>query len=75
MAVSQATKDALFARAGGRCECQRLSCGHRGKCNKPLGNNWHAHHKTAGGPDNLGNLEALCRPCHVNTGTYGVGGR
>jgi hypothetical protein len=37
MAFSQETKNAAFRRAGGRCECQMQHCGHRGRCNKPLG--------------------------------------
>jgi hypothetical protein len=44
MAFSQATKNAAFRRAGGTCECQMRHCGHSGRCNKPLGSNWEAHH-------------------------------
>ena len=75
MAFSQDVKDAAYRRAGGKCECGMSACGHRGRCNKPLGNNWHAHHKTssaAGGPDTLSNCIAMCVPCHERTRTYGT---
>jgi 5-methylcytosine-specific restriction endonuclease McrA len=75
MAFPQSVIDDVWRRSGGRCECTRKSCGHIGRCNKPLtANNWDAHHKTAvsaGGDDTLSNCEALCLPCHKNTGTYG----
>jgi len=76
MAFSDATKRAAWLRAGGRCECTRIMCGHVGyRCNAPLvAYGWHAHHKTAvasGGGDDLGNCEALCIACHKSTGTYG----
>jgi 5-methylcytosine-specific restriction endonuclease McrA len=66
---------AVWRRSEGKCECTRTSCGHGGRCSKALTkHNWHAHHKTAeaaGGEDTLSNCEALCVPCHQNTGTYG----
>ena len=77
MAFSEETKMAAFKRAGGQCECTRMSCTiHREyRCPTKLVNGrWHAHHKTAvasGGSDALSNCEALCIPCHEQTGTYG----
>ena len=74
MAFSQDTKDRAYRRAGGRCECEMTSCGHRGRCNQPLGSNWHAHHRKAvasGGNDTLGNCLAMCISRHENTRTYG----
>ena len=74
MAVSEATKKELYGRAGGRCECEMTVCGHRGRCPTGLSPGyWDAHHKTAGGPDTLGNLIAMCATCHKNTRTYGRG--
>jgi hypothetical protein len=78
MAFSQETKDAAFRRAGGQCECSRISCTvHRTlRCTTLLtAGRWHAHHKTAvasGGSDALSNCEALCIPCHEQTQTYGA---
>ena len=84
MAFSQFVVDAAWARSGGKCECNRLSHGHFGRCNKQLsyGNRgkegawgaWEAHHKTAasvGGTDTLSNCEILCLDCHKGTGSYG----
>lgn len=73
MAFSQATKDEIFNRAGGKCE----------RCGKQLVRNnhkegergaWEAHHKTSlhsGGSDVPSNGEALCLDCHKKTRTYG----
>lgn len=72
MAVSKATREALRKRAGGRCECTMKVCSHVGRCKTRLiGSKWHAHHRSRTGPDTLGNLIALCVPCHKNTRTYG----
>jgi hypothetical protein len=72
MAISEETKKALYKRANGRCECQMNICSHHtGRCPHALTAGWEAHHKTASGPDNLGNLIAMCVPCHKNTRTYG----
>ena len=73
MAVSDETRRKLYKRAGGRCECEMKVCTHHaGRCTYGLwGSDWHAHHRTAGGPDTLGNLTAMCKTCHKNTRTYG----
>lgn len=74
MAFSQDVKEQAYRRAGGKCECRRTVCGHSGRCNKSLAGGWHAHHKlsqAAGGSDGLENCEALCIPCHKNTGSFG----
>lgn len=74
MAISQEIRNNLYQRAGGKCECTMKICTHHtGRCNQNLGSNWEAHHRTAGGPDNLGNLIAMCATCHKNTRTYGRG--
>jgi len=76
MAFSEETRTAAFKRAGGQCECTRMSCRiHREyRCTARLvAGRWHAH-KTAvaaGGSDALSNCEALCIPCHEETATYG----
>lgn len=74
MAFSDDTKARAYNRAGGRCECTRTGCGHRGRCNSDLSRGYHAHHRhaqSAGGGDDLGNCEALCVACHRNTASYG----
>ena len=76
MAFSEAVKQAALARAGYQCECRRLIHRHAGgRCGAWLGpGRYEIHHKTsqlAGGPDTLDNAEALCIPCHKNTGSYG----
>lgn len=66
-------REALYKRAGGRCECEMRVCSHHtGRCFKPLvGSKWDAHHKVKGGSDDPGNLTAMCEACHKNTRTYG----
>jgi len=73
MAISEETKKALFQRAGGRCECTMQVCDHSGRrCGRGLSAGyWEAHHRTAGGPDTLSNLIAMCATCHKNTRSYG----
>jgi 5-methylcytosine-specific restriction endonuclease McrA len=84
MAFSYEVIAAAWERSGGRCECERKTCGHIGRCNEPLElvargfdnvpGGWEAHHKVAvasGGTDTLSNCEILCIPCHKNTRTYG----
>lgn len=80
MTFSDSIVQQAWQRAGGKCECERTSCGHTGKCSKQLtqgfqgwelAGGWEAHHITAGGQDTLSNCEILCQPCHKNTGSYG----
>lgn len=75
MAVSESIKQDLYRRAGGRCECQMRVCSHHtagARCPRGLSPGyWDAHHRTAGGPDTLSNLIAMCATCHKNTRTYG----
>jgi hypothetical protein len=72
MSISDTTKRKLYERAGGRCECTMSICKHHtGRCSNELVPGWEAHHRTAGGPDDLGNLIAMCSTCHKNTRTYG----
>ncbi len=72
MSISQSLKDQLIRRAGGQCECEMTVCDHKGRCTRNLSPGyWDAHHRTAGGPDTLSNLIAMCATCHKNTRTYG----
>lgn len=69
-----------FARAGGRCECERLAHGHMGRCPRQLNpgyrgldvpGGWEAHHRNSQGPGVLSNCEIVCQHCHKLTRTYG----
>ncbi len=74
MAISDETRRALSQRAGGRCECKMSVCKHHrvgSRCQHKLNPGWHAHHRSRGGGDGLGNLIAMCKTCHKNTRTYG----
>ncbi len=73
MAISAETRKKLFQRAGGRCECTMSVCENHSagsRCPRKL-TQWEAHHRSRDGGDNLGNLTAMCNPCHKNTRTYG----
>ena len=75
MAISEEIKRKLFERVGGRCECTMSVCEHHisgSRCPRSLAlGYWDAHHRVAGGSDDLGNLIAMCATCHKNTRTYG----
>lgn len=80
MTFSDTCVAAAWQRAGGRCECERTTHGHSGRCGKTLSWNnrgregwgaWEAHHITAGGPDIASNCEILCWDCHKQTKTFG----
>jgi hypothetical protein len=81
MAVSQGTRQDLYDRAGGQCECSMRLCankpdGHPAgtRCpTKLLPGKWEAHHLDPSGPDTLDNLLAMCEPCHERTPSYGRG--
>jgi len=73
MPFSEEVRNSIWIRAGGKCQCTRLACGHWGRCNAELVE-WHANHikaESAGGPSTFANGEALCVPCHENTLSYG----
>jgi hypothetical protein len=73
MALSEETRKRLYQRAGSRCECEMRVCSHHKgrRCPHGLWAGWEAHHRSAAGPDDLGNLIAMCATCHKNTRTYG----
>lgn len=69
-----------FQRAGGTCECKRMSHRHGARCTARLEwgrrgydgpGGWEAHHIDSNGPATLSNCEILCQPCHKATRTYG----
>jgi hypothetical protein len=78
MAFPPTVIEQAWRRSGAKCECQRISHGHSGRCNKDLvrenrgregRGKWEAHHKQSGGPDPdaLSNCEILCWDCHSRT--------
>lgn len=80
MGFDEETIKKAWARSGGKCECNRTGCGHKGRCSKLLlfssrgkesEYGWEAHHINSNGPDTLDNCEILCQRCHKNTGSYG----
>lgn len=74
MPFSDEVRRLAYVRASGHCGCTREVCNHGRVCGKPLGADWHAHYRRAvddGGDDTLPNCEALCLPCHHNTGPHG----
>jgi len=71
---TQTLRDAVYRRAGGRCECSMVICGHHtGRCPEPLRGEWELHRLTAGEPYTLGNVVGMCQSCHRNMPSYGVG--
>lgn len=81
MVFSDATVMMAWAKAQGKCECERNGCGHDGRrCNKQLlldsqgkesEQGWEAHHINSNGGDTISNCEILCQDCHKNTQSYG----
>jgi len=76
MAFPDSVVQQAWQRAGGRCECTRITHNHGVPCNKQLvwdnrgregRGAWEAHHRTTGGPDTLSNCEILCWDCHKLT--------
>ena len=73
MAFPDGVVQQAWFRSGGRCECERTTHGHWGRCNRQLrwdhrgwetSDSWEAHHKTAvnvGGQDVLSNCESFAR--------------
>ena len=63
-----------WKRADGKCECERTSHNHSGRCGKELvwenhgregSGAWEAHHINSEGGEELSNCEILCwEPCH-----------
>jgi hypothetical protein len=51
-------------RARGTCECTRNTCPHYGGCRLPGTTYHHKKAVKAGGTDELGNCQLLCKACH-----------
>ncbi len=74
--ATQELRDAVYKRAGGRCECTMKSCSrHAGRCTAELRGEWEVHRLSAGGAYALSNVIGMCQMCHRNTPSYGVGAR
>lgn len=79
MAFSEEIVEEAWGNAGGKCECERSTHGHIGRCGKVLMKSnrgreglmsWEANHKVrqeSGGSDDVSNCEILCWPCHKKT--------
>jgi hypothetical protein len=72
MAFSEEVVKQAWDRAGGKCECSRITHGRDTRCNQVLGwehrgqgceGAWEAHHITFAGGDVIDNCEILCRSC------------
>jgi hypothetical protein len=68
MTFAADTKEAAYRRADGKCECDRIGHGHRGRCRAPLlaQSGWDARHITSpriGGDDTFFNCEVVCVGC------------
>ena len=75
---NQAVIDQALSRAGGRCECQRSTCKHTGRCKNMINKDkrgsegyggWEARHVKSSGASTLANCELLCAACFKAAGT------
>lgn len=67
MPTPQDVKDAVFERAGGRCECRRAIHLHISRCSNPLEGRWQVHQpvpESIVGLDLLYNFQGLCSECY-----------
>lgn len=65
--LDQTTKDAVFERSGGRCECYRAMHFHLGRCSNLLVEDWQPYQSISpekGGVDLLYNWQGLCADCY-----------
>ena len=78
MTFSEQTVRAVWARAEGRCECQRTGHGHKDRCTQELTwslqsvdvvGGWRARRKATWGRDTLENCEIRCSSCQ-RSGVY-----
>lgn len=69
---SDRQKAAMYAAAGGRCQCDGCRACESQGCGSPLTEGWHADHDTPwsrGGKTLLTNARALCPPCNIAKGS------
>jgi len=67
MEFPQSIKQQALIRSRGKCECQRTTHQHSGRCNVEFGSNWYVHSKTSMRSKediSLVNSEVLCLTCH-----------
>lgn len=64
---TEAIREAVYNRSGGRCECTADDCAHHsGRCGAQLRSRWDVLRKNPGGAFSAWNLQALCVRCHRN---------
>jgi len=64
---TDAIRDAVRSRAGGRCQCTHDECAHHdGRCGVHLGSRWDVRKKNAEASFSLWNLDAFCVRCDRN---------
>jgi hypothetical protein len=61
--ASQELRDAVYRRAGGKCECQACAA-HQGQCLNWLRAGWGVRRKSAGGELSSANAIAVCKACN-----------
>lgn len=74
MAFSAYEAEQAWKKAGGKCECQRPTHGHEGRCNRTLilanrgrqaaDGAWEARRISEAGGDVLANCRIFCWDCH-----------
>ena len=75
---SDAIVEQAWTRSGGKCECERVTHGHTGRCNKTLlksfrgdrdsSYGWEPHSKSGLHLDIASDCQILCwNPCHKST--------
>ncbi len=73
--ISDATRDAAFARAAGRCECTRVCPTHaRDRCRQALVPGlWRLYARNpsqTGDPETAADYQAFCLTCYLNAENY-----
>ena len=66
MTVAEDFREAVFKRAGGRCECRRTTHLHIPRCSEALEGDWAVYQpvpECVAGIDSLYNLQGLCAEC------------
>ncbi len=62
------TREKVFDRAGGQCECTMAVCGHAGeRCSRPLADDWQVYDKAKRAVRVLSSVLAMCKECYERT--------